>query len=81
VQGELYRADAQALVAMDRLERIGQPGGYSRITVALERTDGADLQVVMADIYVRLPADVVDGEQRSELLEVYTAEHAKRFAW
>jgi gamma-glutamylaminecyclotransferase len=81
VHGELYRADAQALVAMDRLERIGQPGGYSRITVALERTDAATPQTVMADIYVRLPADVVNGEQRTELLENYTTEHAKRFAW
>jgi gamma-glutamylaminecyclotransferase len=81
VQGELYRADARALVAMDRLERIGQPGGYSRITVALERTDGPALEVLMADIYVRLPTDVVTGEQRTELLEVYTAEHARLFAW
>ena len=63
------------------VERIGQPGGYSRITLALERIDGDALQTVMADIYVRLPADVVPGEQRSDFLDLYTAEHAKRFVW
>ena len=81
VVGELYRASAQALVAMDKLERIGEPGGYSRRTVELERTDGASVETVMADIYVRLPTDVVAGEQRSELISEYTAEHAERFVW
>jgi gamma-glutamylaminecyclotransferase len=81
VQGELYRASAQALVAMDHLERIGQPGGYTRLTLALERIDVETLQTVMADIYVRLPADVVPGEQRSDFLDLYTAEHTKRFVW
>lgn len=81
VVGELYRATAQALVDMDRLERIGEPGGYSRLTVALERTDGESVETVMADIYVRLPTDVMPGEQRSELLGEYTAEHAERFVW
>ncbi len=81
VVGELYRAAAQALVAMDKLERIGEPGGYSRRTLALERTDGESVEIVMADIYVRLPADVVPGEQRSALLAEYTAEHAERFVW
>lgn len=81
VVGELYRASAQALVAMDRLERLGEPGGYSRLTVALERTDGEAIETLMADIYVRLPSDVVPGEQRSDLIREYTAEHAERFAW
>jgi gamma-glutamylaminecyclotransferase len=81
VVGELYRASAQALADMDRLERIGEPGGYTRLTVALERTDGDTIETLMADIYVRLPADVVAGEQRSELLAEYTAQHAERFAW
>ncbi len=81
VVGELYRANAQALVAMDKLERIGEPGGYSRLTVALERIDGESVETVMSDIYVRLPSDVVSGEQRSELLGEYTMEHAERFVW
>lgn len=81
VVGELYRASAQAVVAMDKLERIGEPGGYSRVTVELERTDGASVETVTADIYVRLPSDVVAGEQRSELIGEYTAKHAERFVW
>ena len=81
VVGELYRASAQSLVDMDKLERIGEPGGYTRVTVALERTDGESGETVMAKMYVRLPSDVVPGEQRSELLEEYTTAHAQRFVW
>ncbi len=81
VVGELYRADAAALVRMDRLERIGEPGGYTRMTVALERIDGDAAETVMAEMYVRLPTDVVSGEQRSAHLSEYTPAHAEKFAW
>jgi len=81
VVGELYRADRVAMVGMDRLERIGEPGGYTRVTVALERTDGAAAETVMGEMYVRLPTDVVPGEQRSEHLSEYTPAHAEKFAW
>ena len=81
VVGELYRASAPALVEMDRLERIGESGGYTRILIVLERTDDAGGELLTANIYVRLPADVQPGEQRSELLSEYTSEHAERFVW
>ena len=35
----------------------------------------------MAEMYVRLPADVMPGERQSEYLSEYTTEHALRFAW
>jgi len=81
VVGELYRASAEALAGMDRLERVGQAGGYSRVSIALERLDGEAPGFVTAQIYVRLPADVQPGEQRSELLGEYTPEHALKFVW
>jgi gamma-glutamylaminecyclotransferase len=81
VVGELYRADAVAMVGMDRLERIGELGVYTRVTVALERIDGDAAETVMAEMYVRLPTDVVPGEQRSEYLSEYMAAHAEKFAW
>jgi gamma-glutamylaminecyclotransferase len=81
VLGELYRADSEALAGMDRLERIGEPGGYSRIAIELVRTDTKAGEVVQAEMYVRLPADVRPGEQRSELLSEYTAAHAEKFVW
>jgi gamma-glutamylaminecyclotransferase len=81
VMGELYRASPEALVAMDRLERIGEAGGYTRATVELERVDGKAPEFVTADIYVRLPADVQPGEQRSEWLSEYTLEHEVKFVW
>jgi gamma-glutamylaminecyclotransferase len=81
VVGELYRADAAALANMDRLERVGEPGGYTRMPIELERTDTATADTVMAEMYVRLPADVQLGERQSEYLSEYTSEHALRFAW
>ncbi len=81
VVGELYRASPAALAGMDRLERIGEPGGYTRVTVTLERIDIRPVETVVAAIYVRLPTDVIPGEQRSEWLSEYTAEHAEKFAW
>ena len=88
----LYRmndghASPEALAGMDRLERLGEPGGYTRTTVALERCDGESeeageaSQGVTAHMYVRLPADVKPGEQRSEWLSEYTLAHQARFAW
>ncbi len=81
VVGELYRASPEAMKGMDQLERIGKPGGYTRVTVALERIDGDSAETVVAEMYVRLPADVVPDEQRSEHLSEYTPEHAEKFAW
>ena len=81
VVGELYRADAAALQGMDRLERIGETGGYSRVTMALERTDADPVETLTAHMYVRLPSDVKPGEQRSEHLSEYTPAHAEKFAW
>lgn len=81
VVGELYRTSPEALAGMDLLERIGEPGGYSRVSVALECLDGEGPEVVTAWIYVRLPSDVQPGEQRSELLSEYTQAHAVKFVW
>jgi gamma-glutamylaminecyclotransferase len=81
VVGELYQTDTAALAGMDRLERIGEPGGYTRVTVALERIDSDAVETVVAEMYVRLPTDVVTGEQRSEHLSEYTPAHAEKFAW
>jgi gamma-glutamylaminecyclotransferase len=81
VVGELYRASVEALARMDRLERLGEVGGYSRVAVALERTDADAGETLVAEMYVRLPSDAMPGEQRSALLSEYTQAHAEKFAW
>lgn len=81
VVGELYVADADALAGMDKLERTGEPGGYTRMPVTLERMDSELGEIVTAEIYVRLPSDVQPAEQQTELLSEYTQEHAVRFVW
>jgi gamma-glutamylcyclotransferase (GGCT)/AIG2-like uncharacterized protein YtfP len=81
VVGELYRASEEAVAGMDALERTGEPGGYTRMPVTLERMDSELGEIVTAEIYVRLPTDVQPGEQQSEFLSEYTHEHAVRFVW
>jgi gamma-glutamylaminecyclotransferase len=39
VIGELYEVDDDALRRMDRLERLGEPEGYERVEVLVERFD------------------------------------------
>lgn len=80
VVGELYEVDEQMLVTMDRLERIGEPGGYQRITIALDRTD-SPTPPIFALVYVKSPEDVPEGTPRIGPLVEYTPEHASRFKW
>jgi len=42
VQGQLFEVAEDDLAAMDALERVGEPGGYARITIEVEPAgDGA----------------------------------------
>lgn len=81
VIGELYEVDDSALEAMDRLERIGEPQGYERVAVELERADDGTVAAVQAFVYVKraecVPADV----SRIGPLAEYTPDLAARFAW
>ena len=36
VRGQLFEVDDADLAAMDALERVGEPGGYARITIEVE---------------------------------------------
>ena len=81
VVGELYQVDAQTLAAMDRLERMGEPGGYQRVAISLERTDRATPEAISAMVYVKLPVDVPEDTARVGPLAEYTAEHARHFRW
>lgn len=94
VQGEVYQVDAPTLQALDRLERLGEPGGYRRVQVpVLPLADTSD------DAGGRPPGDAASGpvhrmcqayvQDRAVLqgpgdvgpLEVYTLEHARHLSW
>ena len=81
VIGELYEVDDGTLAVMDRLERIGEPRGYQRVTIGVERTDQAVPTTITALVYVKSPDDVPKGTFRIGPCVEYTAEHARHFKW
>lgn len=74
VAGELYEVDAEALAAMDRLERVGEPGGYRREAIlVLDGTRGVE-----AFAYLKATAELGSQPRVGPLAE-YTAEHARLY--
>ncbi|HUP06585.1 MAG TPA: gamma-glutamylcyclotransferase family protein [Caldimonas sp.] len=81
VVGELYEVDEDDLHRMDRLERVGEPEGYERIQVAVERFDAGPLDRVRAFVYVKHERSIAASTQRIGPLREYEPEHAVRFHW
>jgi len=81
VVGEVYRMEPQGMVITDKLERFGEPSGYKRVEIELERTDVASASMVKVLIYVRLPSEVPPDTPRIGPLPEYTMEHARSFVW
>lgn len=82
IVGELYEVDDAGLARMDRLEEVGEPGGYERIEILVERTDAvASAPAQRAHVYVRHERDIPPGTPRIGPFGEYTPEHAKRFRW
>jgi gamma-glutamylaminecyclotransferase len=81
VRGELYEVTPEQLAAMDRFERVGEPGGYRRkpVWVAAEgQPPGTPLQ---ADAYLQHPALLASAGPHEGPLEAYTLEQARRLQW
>lgn len=81
VVGELYRVSAEGVHQMDRLERIGEPEGYERVLIELERFDIDPPQRVDALVYVRREPSIPTGIARIGPLAEYKPEHAANFHW
>ncbi|HET9204604.1 MAG TPA: gamma-glutamylcyclotransferase family protein, partial [Burkholderiaceae bacterium] len=73
VAGELYEVDAAALAAMDALEGVGLADGYHRTALQVQG-DGAE--VVMAQVYMKHPHQLVQADVRIGPLAEYTMAHA-----
>jgi len=81
VSGQLFRVDAAALAAMDRLERIGQPGGYTRQRIVVQRVDAPATEPVETWVYLQSPA-LLDGPgPHLGPLAEYLPEHAQTLRW
>ncbi len=87
VRGELYRADAAALAAMDALERIGQPGGYTRGRVQVQALDGAEPEAAPVEAWAycwphaRHEQLLAEGGMHLGPLDEYTPAHGQRLRW
>jgi len=81
VIGELYEVDDDDLRRMDRLERLGEPEGYERIELVVERFDAPTLNQVRAFAYVKQAGAIDPSLQRIGPLPEYEPEHTARFHW
>lgn len=81
VRGQLFRVDDVALAKMDRLERVGEPGGYQRARIAVERIDLPAPTLHEAFVYLQDPA-LLDGPgPHLGPLAEYLPEHARTLRW
>lgn len=82
VAGQLFEVDAPALAAMDRLERVGEPGGYRRAVIEVEPIGaGLGAQRVDAFVYVQDESLLTATGRHIGPLAEYTQEHAKALRW
>jgi gamma-glutamylcyclotransferase (GGCT)/AIG2-like uncharacterized protein YtfP len=81
VQGQLFEVSAQAMARMDALERVGQPGGYTRELIEVEAMDAAPALTIVAFACLQAQAMLeADGTHTGPLAQ-YTLEHARSLRW
>ena len=81
VIGEVYDVDDDDLRRMDRSERVGDPEGYERVVLAIERFDGSSAVQVRAFAYVKQAHSISAATPRIGPLQEYQQQHAVRFHW
>lgn len=81
VHGQLFEVSPDALARMDALERVGQPGGYSRELIEVQRIDGSAPDALAAFVYMQASALLEGGGEHIGPLERYTLEHARALHW
>lgn len=81
VQGQLFEVDAAALAAMDALERLGEPGGYTRERIAVRPLHAPDAAPVEAWVYCQSPEMLQRPGPHLGPLAEYTHAHAAALRW
>ncbi|MEK8050862.1 gamma-glutamylcyclotransferase family protein [Ideonella sp. DXS22W] len=75
VTGEVYEVDAADLPAIDRLEEVGQPTGYERVSLALRSADDPSVQL-QAQAYLKPAAQWPRCLAHEGPYAEYTLDHA-----
>ncbi len=91
VAGQLFEVGAAELARMDRLEKVGEPGGYERVTIEVERDGNGDgdgdgngcgpVGPWPAFVYVQHESRLAGTGPHIGPIEEYTHEHAKNLRW
>ena len=96
VLGQLFEVGEAELRALDHLERVGEPGGYRRVPVAvqadhrqaaLQPPDGPGAPgapepvTLLAQAYVQDRARLASGGPHLGPIAEYTLEHARTLRW
>ncbi|WP_157263771.1 gamma-glutamylcyclotransferase family protein [Azohydromonas aeria] len=81
VVGELYEITDADIQRMDRLERTGDPDGYERVEIGVERFDPPATEIFTAFVYLRQHCNIPAATPRIGPLDEYRLEHAARFSW
>ena len=79
VLGQLFEVTPVDLAAMDRLERVGEPQGYSRVRIEVQQLD--DGRVLEADVYVQQASRLDPSNTLIGPLDEYTLDHARHLRW
>jgi gamma-glutamylaminecyclotransferase len=76
VAGQVFEVDQAALDAMDVLERVTEADGYRRVSIAVERVDGAAPSGLSVQAYVKAPEHFRAADVKAGPLSEYTMAHA-----
>lgn len=79
VRGQLFEVSDADLAAMDRLERVGEPQGYSRVRIEVQQVE--DGRVLEAEVYVQQAARLDPSNALIGPLDEYTLEHSRHLRW
>jgi gamma-glutamylaminecyclotransferase len=78
VRGQLFDVDAEDLVRMDALERVTQPGWYTRAAVTVRAADGAG-DAIAAELYFGCSSRLTTDTLLAGPLAEYTREHERLY--
>jgi gamma-glutamylaminecyclotransferase len=81
VIGQVFEVSDADLAAMDKLERLGQPGGYDRVTIEVEANDDTLAGPLAAFAYVQHESRLAGASPHLGPIAEYTLEHAKSLRW
>jgi gamma-glutamylaminecyclotransferase len=81
VRGQVFEVGPAELAQMDALERVGQPGGYSRVAVDVLPAQGPAQAPLACQVYLQDAALMAQPGPHLGPLDEYTLAHARLLRW